>query len=891
MHQRREDLDILFRRTPPEIVLESIRSGNVFWERKKWTVDAQQYPCEAYDRYSLLNLPEYSSTELKLRTDALQESIKEIAHGGVFSLLVLYADEVFHYDGIELTCRLDQILNWRSIYLRLGQDIFTTAWFAWRDRYESFEKTADHKFTWRTIIGTDDKKLNKILEEGLAENHYHLNGSTQSFSLSWACLMNHPARIHKFLHDKPIIQKDLNYHASSGADDNVLDWETRVLYAAMIRALLFERCLGLLEGWKETQERERQDVSTLFRAFDAFPSIAETDNHIEMLRQIYGKRYEQMNGKKVCLDYANCARLYRTDEKENNRLLAGERCFLYQCFRRQFRGEFSRSESDLFYLYLLIKSGLRGELIQINDRYGFQNFADYQDRKNAVYEGYDEYWTESLRLSVCSGIEENHLVSLEARIMSGNSAPQLRRRVTDLDRRIEFSARKEEKDSLNMEAESDEETDKKPPLWFYVIHFPKSPFQKEEYEDDVLHLHPRNWKTRRKARIQAKAVSEYISSCNTENQRVWGMDACSMEIGCRPETFATEIRYLRAVSGKSREQKWYCSQENLHKEIGVTYHVGEDFLDIADGLRAVDETLQFLDFRKGDRIGHGLALGIVPEEYYQTKKYNIFLHKQDYLDNLVWILYRSLELGVVIAENHRAVITNKAMELLGEIYPMLLKDSYSGNLLDLYYKSWKLRGDHPDLYINGKFETENAFREEEYDNFKVPGGLERYKAKVDELSICRKDPRITKMYYLYHFDNDAKTKGLQSVGIKIPKWYIDAMKDMQQAMRMEVFKKGVCIECNPSSNALIGTFKKYIGHPVLVFNQHHLGENNQYPDIQVSINTDDIGVFDTSLENEYAMMLHAICRSRHEMGNYKDEAVYEYLDYLRLSGIHMSFRE
>ena len=59
----------------------------------------------------------------------------------------------------------------------------------------------------------------------------------------------------------------------------------------------------------------------------------------------------------------------------------------------------------------------------------------------------------------------------------------------------------------------------------------------------------------------------------------------------------------------------------------------------------------------------------------------------------------------------------------------------------------------------------------------------------------------------------------------------------------------------------------------------------------MSVNTDDMGVFDTSLENEYAVLLCAICRARHREGNYNDDAVYDYLDYLRENGIRMAFRK
>ena len=59
----------------------------------------------------------------------------------------------------------------------------------------------------------------------------------------------------------------------------------------------------------------------------------------------------------------------------------------------------------------------------------------------------------------------------------------------------------------------------------------------------------------------------------------------------------------------------------------------------------------------------------------------------------------------------------------------------------------------------------------------------------------------------------------------------------------------------------------------------------------MSINTHDLGVFDTSIENEYALLLNAICRQRHIEGNYNDEEVYAYFDHVRKKSLQMSFIE
>ena len=78
-------------------------------------------------------------------------------------------------------------------------------------------------------------------------------------------------------------------------------------------------------------------------------------------------------------------------------------------------------------------------------------------------------------------------------------------------------------------------------------------------------------------------------------------------------------------------------------------------------------------------------------------------------------------------------------------------------------------------------------------------------------------------------------------------------------------------------------------HTRLKFNNFHLEDNGKTVNIQVSINTDDLGIFDTSLRNEYALLFSAICQARHKKGNYNDDAIYQYLNYLRENGIRMSF--
>lgn len=87
----------------------------------------------------------------------------------------------------------------------------------------------------------------------------------------------------------------------------------------------------------------------------------------------------------------------------------------------------------------------------------------------------------------------------------------------------------------------------------------------------------------------------------SQRGRIRGIDAANSEILARPEVFAQAFRFLR---NELRTDTQYPNN------LGMTYHVGEDFLDAVDGLRAVDEVLTFMGFHNGDRLGHAIVLGI-----------------------------------------------------------------------------------------------------------------------------------------------------------------------------------------------------------------------------------------------------------------------------------------
>lgn len=177
-------------------------------------------------------------------------------------------------------------------------------------------------------------------------------------------------------------------------------------------------------------------------------------------------------------------------------------------------------------------------------------------------------------------------------IVSGGDCEEIR----DYDERIKYSVR--EKEKINAP--------------FYVTHFPKKRFSKEEFKNELC-LVPRNAPTRKMIKQMALSQADFRKNCYQFNTRIHGIDACSNEIGCRPETFATEFRYLRAAGNFKCLPWWYEEKEKLFPlSVHVTFHAGEDFLGICDGLRAIDEAITFLEFQRATGLGMPWRLASMP---------------------------------------------------------------------------------------------------------------------------------------------------------------------------------------------------------------------------------------------------------------------------------------
>lgn len=855
-----KQLNALFRCVPPDAVLHRLRdvSGGVGGGSDQALLNriiGNTLTGYSLDEHALI----LRHLDAKLRKIAGCDGPMSMAETALYAILVA-AQEVLTYVAGEPRCRINMVLPWREIYLLLGQDIFVCAFLAFED---AKSRKTRRKFTWPVILATDHVGLNQILQDGISENHQHLYGSSQTFALNWCSVMNDTgshALIPKYFKEfyQPFV-------LSSGKD-GVLSTREWVEYACLCRISLFQWLKGQENSWTWLQELN---------------PTANINKKLVFLRDMYGAQVLQRDNSVACLDYAMENNLLCEDPDSPLRSLAGERSFLYQCFYKFFNGEMRARSAWGFYFYLILKALFRSELVQVNKKVGFRNFAYYQDRKKKLLCRRACYEDELIRMAINAPLAEDHVVSLETRFAPGSTAKENIDTVMFIDRQVAFADMPQSRmnfDSLSGAEIENAYADKK---HFYVIHFIKNPDPPMDGHPDFA-LVCRNSIVRRELRRQEKALAEGLRKSKYLAQRIRGIDAANFEIGCPPEVFAQTFRYLRNLDVEDDLLDPYGSVPRPKEPLAVTYHAGEDFLDIAGAMRCIDEAVCFLELKRGDRIGHALGLGVEPEWHYELKSGQVFLPKQDRLDDLVWLLYRSQELGVHIDAFLERALRREAELLLREIYGEALNaNQWQASLLE-YYFSMQLRADNPELYRGGQYTSPD------YDL--TPENQFMIGSHNEALKQYRKNVVLTGLYYYYHYGRHERIVGSQVIQLNISAMYSNLMRKMQNALQRELSEKGIIIECNPSSNVLIGSFLKYGRHPMFRFNNVGLEDNTTEfracGQLHVCVNTDDLGVFDTSLAFEYALLFHTLYEECDENGvkRYTESEILHYLDHLRRLG-------
>lgn len=867
----RATLKILYSQQDPKQILNVVRQNPK--DFVDGMIDSDTFKrllCREFDDLSTLDNADSVSRHLNEQwlCSSKDVSLTFAERKTVFNVLLHFTSEVLVEKNMEPVCRYEHLLRWHNITSHISEDLLTTSYLAAHDLYNHRKR---YTFCWSPVIGHDNRTLNELFGRPMMDLHFHLNGSSLNFEINWMSLMNRTSGWIKEFRKLRNLQQNVPQMTDGQSSE---PFYLGVMRASALRLLLFKYLIcgqsdiSVNETYVDADELDVSLAKHILEAEsidDATPYIKDLDIVTQRLRHLYGKRYSSHEGTVRIPDYATLEKLAKDFCHDDCRyvlsVMSGERWMVYSLFRDIYSStKIDKKIVAWFYAYLLYKLRFRSELIQNNTFLGFSNFGKYERRKSLFVRSHSVYNTLLSQLAVVSYLGNSDNRWLEARI-----APKEKRRdFIQLLRttKANIADRHFMSDRLAHLVENH---------YGLVLHFIKQgeqrPDDEKKYFNNIQLGQCRHYNLRYKIRRQSHAILHLRQSLESVRDNILGIDAANSEVYARPEVFAQAFRFLREATEDVVGTK-------MLPDLGMTYHVGEDFLDVTDGLRAVDELIQFLRFRNGDRLGHGVVLGIDVLEYYRRAHGYVILPKQVLLDNAVWLYFKGKNLPEFLP-------ASKDLEVLFETYCRQIYGHIESHytILD-YYQSWMLRGDNPLYYFSGNRANKH----------KVTSRWGLYNLNDNPMAReARENIAATQLYEAYHFDPCVRTNGEKTAVKKLSDEVVAYISAVQKQMLSEIERDNIHIECNPTSNLKIGHFDSYSTHPIIRMNNDRLPLDEEPHSISVSINTDDKGIFATSLEREYSLLALSLEKKYVRTGKCSPKIIYEWLDRIRQMSAEQRF--
>lgn len=349
---------------------------------------------------------------------------------------------------------------------------------------------------------------------------------------------------------------------------------------------------------------------------------------------------------------------------------------------------------------------------------------------------------------------------------------------------------------------------------------------------------------------------------------VRGVDVCTDELGVPIWVVAPFFRYLRQAGDLAVA----FLHDALSSEVPpprATAHAGEDFVHLVGGLRRIDESVRYLKLRAGDRLGHGLALGVDAREWAQAHG-PLAVHKEERLLDLAWEWGLYADRGVIPQLGRAMYLEHEIARLSYEVFGTSLTPYEVHQFVGDLHNERTLRAiGFPDR-VRAPDEHERAARAT-HDSPRPHGDRPCGSVRLERLRTYLTDSAL--------FDRGHSLEWVD------PHQDGEVLASLQSHLRRRLGSLGITVEVNPSSNLLVGNLGDLERHPLWRLNPPPgLGPAEPEPPVAICVGSDDPMTFATSLPEEYGRLYDALL-----LAGGKDEEILRWLDGVRRAGLQTRF--
>lgn len=740
---------------------------------------------------------------------------------------------------------------------------------------------------------TDDLRLadivlNKCLEKGLAETHTHFYASL-NYQMLWA-LVSDVTQIRYESSDRKekikqlslvltggLLRLFLAYYATHGdKDEDFLSCCERILPQGttedpftLIRQVLCSGYSG--EGLEESTEAYLEQYGHCTQALQEIMDIQEDKWEFDLLARSVYREYRHLNTSCDILLFRQTLALARKEDKPTLRRGLLQYIRIKNTFfasrtqaeavhgLRQFSGYYRRSTGSVWALRRGNEEGLNRE----------GSYAIFRSQSRLPY-------LQKFEFKITPPGPQGYILdqfTVRKKLMRSAISRQL---LQIVDGYLQFLKRTAQ--SYTRDEESVDQTLKRLggsgevsiPTPGIIYHFTKPEFMRNIF-GLVCGMDPTVRKDtspyyvetlRRQYMVFCDTLSEMVRETPYLGEYVVGLDAASEEMGIEPWVYAPVFTYARRKDNTVPIQ-WYT--KSTIPSLGLTYHVGEDFRHLLSGLRVVDEVLEHFGFKAGDRIGHGIALQVDPQEW-QEQHGVVAVPRMEYLEDLLWIWGVKFQGGVLPVPHDLEL---KIMKQAESLYP-----TSSGITPYLLWKVYQ-RKFHL-LDVEGVVEDVQVCQK-----CLQCGGTG---GACPLQNHCHNMVWSEERLLMTHFCPLYQEKYRKPIFVQVTENEVPLMEALQKGIKEKIGQRGITVEVNPTSNASIGAIKGVLHHPILQLNNRWLERGDEVNHLSVSINSDDPVVFHTMVENEFSYIYYMLTNE-----GYSRQDVLKWIDQIREFGMGSSF--